>query len=358
MARGLLPIYTKNIELVESQFLKREFNLVLTKISDEMVFPTNGKITVFATTKPSELQPLLNKAYPKSLVIFLLGNETYDIQTFEYLNRYKENILHVFVHNLPMKTPFIVSLKCLIASIYDGGLWFADDNNNIFRHFKNSIDFMTRNRKMELLYSASDFPYGYASLFIEQMEHLKLVSAGSSPISNSNNNVKTYRDQQISFFGARGSWSRRLAIRKMKRLVPKCKIIFYENRYNIKDCSTIAEEILNSDYIMSLIRSRFILCPPGNLSNRSYRYLEALIMGALPVLPPATIQDNHHWGVWSEFIKPRYYSWTKSIKMALKMEENERIFYISKALEKEIQKINQINIKLDELLVFKNEWLM
>jgi len=353
MARGLLPVYTKNIELVESQFLKREFNLVLTEINSEMVFPTNAKFTVFATTKPSELQQFLNKAYPKSLVIFLLGNETYDLQTFEYLNKYKEKILHVFVHNLPKKTSFIVSLRCLRDSIYDGGLLFCDDHNNIFRHFKNGIDCMKRNRKMKLLYSASDFPYGYAGLFIEQIEYLKLVPADCSPINNFKNNVKTYRDQQISFFGGRGSWSRRLAIENMKRLVPNCKIVFYENRYKAKDYSTIANEISNSDYIMSLMRSRFVLCPPGNLTNRSYRYLEALIMGALPVLPPATVQDNHHWGVWSEFIKPKYYSWTKSIKMALKMEDDERIFYVSKALEREIQKINKINEKLDKLLLFE-----
>jgi len=353
MVRGLFPVYTKNIELVESQFLKREFNLVLTEISSEIAFPTNSKFTIFATTKPSELQPFLNKAYPRSLVIFLLGNETYDIQTFEYLNKYKEKILHVFVHNLPKKTSFVVSLRCLLASIYDGGLLFSDDHNNIFRHFKNGIDCMKRNRKMELLYSASDFPYGYAGLFIEQLEHLKLVPVDCSPITNFKNNVKPNRDQQISFFGGSGSWSRRLAIENMKRLVPNCKIIFYENRYKAKDYSTFAKEISNSDYIMSLMRSRFILCPPGNLTNRSYRYLEALIMGALPVLPPATVQDNHHWGVWSEFIKPKYYSWTKSIKMALKMEDDERIFYVSKALEREIQKINKINEKLDKLLLFE-----
>ena len=73
-------------------------------------------------------------------------------------------------------------------------------------------------------------------------------------------------------------------------------------------------------------------------------------MGALPILPPATVQYNHHWGVWTEFIKPKHYSWTKCIKKALIMSEEERVVHVSEALYGEFQKIIDLNKKLDEIL--------
>ena len=352
MLRDKISVYTRNINLVESQFLRREFNLILTEINEKNTdIIKKTKVCMLATTKPSELEEFLINAEPASLVIFLFGNETYDIQTFEYLNKYKEKILHAFVHNIPKRTSFWISLRCLLAALYDGGLSYKKSGENVFRHFKNGIDFMLRNRKINFFYSTSDFPYGYADLFANELEILKLISTDDSLFRNNfSSKLEFNKSTVISFFGASGSWNRRLAINKMKNLYPDCNIIFYENRYKVKNIFSAEKQILKTDYATSLIRSKFILCPPGNLTNRSYRYLESLIMGALPILPPATIQDNHHWGVWTEFIKPKHYSWTKCIKKALIMSEEERVIRVSEALYGEFQKIIALNKKLNEIL--------
>ena len=74
MLRDKISVYTRNINLVESQFLRREFNLILTEINEKNTdIIKKTKVCMLATTKPSELEEFLINAEPASLVIFLFG---------------------------------------------------------------------------------------------------------------------------------------------------------------------------------------------------------------------------------------------------------------------------------------------
>ena len=76
MIRDKVSVYTRNINLVESQFLRREFNLILTEINEENThIIKKTKVCMLATTKPSEQDEFLINAEPVSLVIFLLGTK-------------------------------------------------------------------------------------------------------------------------------------------------------------------------------------------------------------------------------------------------------------------------------------------
>jgi len=345
MQRPLLPIYTRNPGLIEAEFLKREFRLVLTQMNESNLSEIkNLDICIFATTNPPELETIIKAAKPFSVIIFLLGNETYSIPTFEYLNKYKEKINMAFIYNLPKKTSYWISFRCLLATVYDGGLFYKGTGANILRNFKNGIDFMRRNRKLNILYPHFDFPLGYTNMFIQELNTLGMVADDNSLF-----NIEflgkfiDLKIQTMTFVGANGSWARRLAIKKMKKLVSDSKSRFVQNSYQ----SLNTNSKLKTDYIESLITSKFILCPPGNLTNKTFRYLESLLMGALPILPPSTIQDNHLWDTWIEFSGKVFYSWTKCIKQSLKMPENDRKKYITGALEKEFERIKYINEKID-----------
>ena len=346
MLRALVPIYTRNMDLVESQFLYREFNLQLTEINETNLETINQeRIVLFATTNPFELKEIIERRNASSVIIFLLGNETYDVPTFEYLNKYNEKLCHVFIYNYPKKTSYLVTIKCFLGTLYDGGLFFKDGGGNIFRHFKNGFDFMRRNRKIKINYSHSEFPLGYTKVFTRELEKLIYnLDEGSlvngKILTDSINN----RSQSMTFIGAEGSWSRRLAVRKMKTLIPNSKFKSVDNIYNAE------KNLLQTEYTESLKNSRFALCPPGNITNKTFRYLESILMGSLPILPPSTIQDNHHWSTWPEYTKPIYYSWTKNIIRAIEMNEAERLKLLSLALNNEKKIIFEVTKKLNEIL--------
>lgn len=349
MQRPLLPIYTRNPGLIEAEFLKREFGLILTEINtSNLLTIENSEICIFATTNPIELESIIKGSNPESIIIFVLGNETYNVLIFEYLNKYKDKIKLALIYNLPKRTSYWVSFRCFLAAIYDGGLFFKIDGVHLLRNFKNGIDFMRRNRKLKINYHHFDFPLGYTNMFVKELNTLGLAKDSKSLFNNEfldklvDSKVKT-----MSFIGANGSWARRLAIKAMVKLVRDSQLKVVQDSY--KGLSTSFES--STLYINSLIDSKFVLCPPGNLTNKTFRYLESLLMGALPILPPATIQDNHLWDTWIESSNKIKYSWTKCIKQALGMEEIDRKENVTNALSSELRKIRVVNTKIDQALI-------
>jgi hypothetical protein len=333
------------MKLMEAEFLLREFDLSLAKIdvsSEEAL--KNSEIVLLATTDPRELQHIIQGRKERSVVLFFLGNETYDIPKFEYLNKYHKQIRHCFIYNLPKKTPYSVSLKCFFAAIYDGGLFYQEGTGNIIRHAKNGFDFLQRNRKLKINYPASDFPQGYTNTFISELKNLSPDLNGSLLTNNNLLRMSNLqRTHSISFIGAAGSWNRRLALKKMRKIFQNSNFNLVANSWTDEISSKRVKNQSLNHYVSALHESRFTLCPPGNLTNQTFRYLESLLMGSLPILPPATIQDNHLWNSWSEFTKPVYFSWTANLKRAKIMQEEERMNLVAFALG--LEKIRIQNVK-------------
>lgn len=343
MERELLPIYSYNMTLTETEFLAREFNLKLTEINPSIEKKLmQKKIFLLATCDPKEIETVLKNCLDKSAILFFLGNETYDVPQTMWINKYSIKIRHCFIYNLPRRTSYLVALRCLFGAIYDGGLYKWKKDRNIFRNFKNGIDLMRRTRKLELNFSHSDFPQGYSKRFVKELS-MYTKNLKKDSIINVAPLKLSKKLQEITFVGQSGSWCREVAINVLSKL-----------QENFKPTYTIGWGGSNQGnripYISALGESAFSLNPPGNLTNRTHRYLESLIMNTLPVLPPATLQDPHLWGVWSEFEKPRKYSWKKNIKSALRITTENREKIILEALHQEKNKIKQINDDLNLLL--------
>lgn len=350
--RMMRKLYTHNKHLTEAQFLLREFELELTEIdvSNEKALK-NSEVILLATADPRELKHIIQGRKEQSVIIFFLGNETYDIPQFEYFNNYQKEIRHCFIYNLPKKTPYLVSLKCFFAAIYDGGCFHREGTGNIIRHAKNGLDFMRRNRKIRLDYSASNFPLGYTNTFVSELKNSGYNITGSL-LTNKNISEmsKKQRTQIINFIGAAGSWNRRLALKRMKRVFPNSDFDIKANGWTNKMLINKDANAFSNNYVSTLLNSKFTLCPPGNLTNQTFRYLESLIMGSLPILPPATIQDNHLWNSWSEFTKPIYYSWTSNLRKAKNMSEEERLSLVTLALNAEKYRIQNVKNLLHNIL--------
>jgi len=346
MDRKTLPIYAYNMTLTESEFLNREFNLNLTEIDEKIENILEMEpIFAIATCDPKEIEEILIKCRENSALVFFFGNETYDVPQILWLNKYSNKIKFAYIYNFPRKTSFYISFRCLLGAIYDGGLKYWEKDRNIVRNFKNGIDLMRRTRKISLTFKFSDFPQGYSKRFIRELTTEKYFTGEGSlievaPIRN------IYEKKGISFIGQHGSWCRSLAISVLKR---------FDQNFNPSYTQGWGGSNQGDDnsYVKGLANSEFVLNPPGNLTNRTHRYLESLILNSLPVMPPATLQDPHLWGIWSENQRPKKFSWKKQLKYCNKLNENQRLELINKALLEEKIKIQLINKNLNKMLLVK-----
>jgi hypothetical protein len=53
-----------------------------------------------------------------------------------------------------------------------------------------------------------------------------------------------------------------------------------------------------TNYATSILSSRFVVCPPGNVSSQSFRYYEAIALGAIPIVTEVSIQDWNTHNYW------------------------------------------------------------
>jgi len=344
MERKTLPIYAYNMTLTESEFLQREFNLVLTEIDEkiENILKTEP-IFPIATCDPKEIEEILIKCRENSALVFFFGNETYDVPQIMWLNKYANKIKFAYIYNYPRETSFLISLRCLLGSIYDGGFKYWEKDRNIFRNFKNGTDLMRRTRKIELKFEFSDFPQGYSRRFIRELSAEKFFEAKDSLIDRAPI-LKDSKKQGICFTGQSGSWCRSLAISVLMKYDPTFSPSYTQGWGGTNQGN-------NNTYVKGLASSKFVLNPPGNLTNRTHRYLESLIMNSLPIMPPSTLQDPHLWGVWSEYQAVKRFSWKKQLRFSNKLKENQRQEIILTALKAEKNKIDAINGNLDMIFL-------
>jgi hypothetical protein len=289
------------------------------------------------------MQEILINCKPNSALIFFFGNETYDVPQTMWLNLYAEKIRFAYIYNFPRRSPFYIAFRCLIGAIYDGGFKNWQKDRNILRNFKNGIDLMRRTRKIRMLFNYSDFPQGYTNRFVKELITEGYFTGEGSLIDGSP--VGQIQGKKgISFTGQPGSWCRSLAISVLKQ---------YDQNFNPTYTHGWggSNQGIKTTYVKSLANSKFALNPPGNLTNRTFRYLESLILGSLPIMPPSTLQDPHLWGIWSEFQKPKKFSWKNQLKYSSKLDDNQIIGLIDQALLEEKRKIESINKNLDQIFL-------
>jgi hypothetical protein len=228
-----------------------------------------------------------------------------------------------------------------MGAIVDGGLLLWNKERNIFRNFKNGIDLMRRTRKISLNFPHLDFPQGYSRRFVTEIKIAGIDIGEDSILDQAPINI-SLKGKKIGFVGQNGSWCRELAIKVLTR-----KNIGFAPTYT-QGWSGASQGALTT-YIDSLVQSELTLNPPGNLTNRTHRYLESLIFNSLPIMPPSTLQDPHLWGVWSESSDRRYFSWKSQINHTFKLSLHDRELIILNALLKEKEKVQNINDILNDI---------
>jgi len=334
-------IYSFESGLSEREFLEREFNLELTEIEPHNVKEILQFDTYFlATSKVKEVEYLISESKNNSVIIFLFGNETYNVSEFNYLNNYSHKIKFGFFQMLPSKADVSVYLKLVPFSIYDGALAF-NNGSNFFRQLKNGFDLMKRTRKIDIKFPITYFPMGYTNRFVKELK-IKFPNLTSKSLVDQKFTEEDHKNKFISFVGQESNWNRNFSLKILKKFSGNSQIKITEGWSGINQDE-------NTEYIDSLLESKYVWCPPGNISNLSFRYLESLLCGAVPLTTPSTLQDPHLWNSWVQFNSYKLFSWRNLLKFAENLGNVERLSIKNFALDTEINVIYQIRNLINEM---------
>jgi len=272
-----------NPDLVETEYLRREYGLVA-----DLVDPASAYIPAFsiiACTDPSNWLRFLTQSKDKTVVFFLLGNETYDKSKYEFLNNFP-SILHVFIYN-PPRGSSILGVFSILDWLFWNPLGFLD--KHLFFAWRFAIRLRNETSGVRVSYNWTPLPLGYTNLFVSQLNSNFLGNQNSLfdnwPLSD----VAKY-EQKVSsgFIGQVGTWYRKVLLKYFMR---------FPEFTSIESSGWKGTASVN--YIEFLRDTQLILCPPGIYTNETFRYFEALVFGGLPISPVNTLHDLHTSKYWT-----------------------------------------------------------
>ena len=143
--------WTFDTEISESEFLRREFGIKLKKINEnEISRILQRRSILLVSAQIQELKLIFQKARSNQITLIWLGNETYNMKEYDFLEKYSSKIEKAFIYNLPSKFSLLSSLFSCLGGIFDGGLLSTTSSGNYFRTFKNGLDLIMRTKNIKI----------------------------------------------------------------------------------------------------------------------------------------------------------------------------------------------------------------
>lgn len=176
---------------------------------------------------------------------------------------------------------------------------------------------------MEKVYSKVSvaMPLGYNDLFAESYCSVNKVEKNSSLIEFATDLMPMReKKNKIAFVGQTGKLTRRFAIKAMESISPS-ELILRDNYGGAIGIygATLASGIEN---IQALKNSKLALCPPGNYSSHTFRIVESLICGAVPMFNQGSITDPIcSYSYLGDGILGLPKSWKKKLEVAVKFDQ-------------------------------------
>jgi hypothetical protein len=290
-------------KVTEEQFLLREFGIEISYEATDQEYSGNQKIIV--SDNPKKWVTLLNTAPPHSLTFFLIGNETYVPDKYEFLNQF-QSLKCALLYNPPKKAPYINIFKSLLGNILDGGFVPTSLPGSVFRDFRNSQFTRKKLNRINIKYSYIELPQGYCNSFVNQISTLSpelkmLVATKYSLFSKefqSALEIFIKKTQTFSYLGQEIHHRRATCLRiaKTKFLVEVPSKIGFGGLVFDGDTT----------YLKNLLSTKFPLVPPGAFNNYNHRYTESLITGGLPAILAQNSLDpsvNDNWTNYLGFLR-------------------------------------------------------
>jgi hypothetical protein len=326
--------------LTEVNYFKREFGIKIESVESITEFESklssvNYTTLLIASTNPEYWIESLNKLRKNTVIFFLLGNETYEPNDFNSLNKIS-SLKHAFVYNPPNKVLNGAILGGIIGNIIDGGLKHTESHGSVYRDGRISYSLKNKFKKIDMRYPFSFLPQGYSNSFANKITKLAKLDETDSLISQIStakiHDLKSIH-HKFSFIGQQGIRRREVFLRAAEKF-NDVKIYPPEAGFGGNNGGD------DYTYVNHLLNSRYILVPPGNFNNFNHRYTESLICHSLPVILANNSIDpsrNDNWTKKLTYL--RRYSVKSQMKYLEKINDETFEKYYSLASSNDFKKI-------------------
>jgi len=175
-------------------------------------------------------------------------------------------------------------------------------------------------------------PLGYTGSYASKFEEIYELTSESSLIDFSINNCMTLqkgKSNSVFFSGQRGNFDRQLMLAEAREL--KLNLGPIHQKFGGPDEPDSRQTAVNQ-YFYGLQSNCYSLCPPGNYSPETFRYIESLLLWAYPLLPKRVLSNPLYQASMDD-------SW-KSFKSAVR-QSNETSHYEFEVITKMLALTNQ-----------------
>jgi hypothetical protein len=258
------------------------------------------------------------QGFPRSsLWILLYGDETWNPRLNKSL--LKTNSLIGTIRPYPAATRSLKSLR----KLYLASLRFLPRKfsfRKLLRGLTASFVVVFRQVYINILHrkykkQSIDFLPGYTELFIDAIEAITGIGHSENSLLCSESKVTPPKKQiQFSFVGQRGGTWREFALARLRESILTKDFAYIERSSfgGTKGANGASLETAK-EYVQTLLHSRFVISPPGNYSGSTFRWLETVICGAIPLQalsnpsdpdfrPPVTLPNWLNSGSWESII--------------------------------------------------------
>lgn len=337
---NLRTVYTDNTELTETEFLRREFGLVLKTVSlDSFSLDVNSfdDVCAIASTNPILWKPILNRLPVKSVIFFLLGNETYEPKIYESLNDIS-SILFVFIYNPPTRIAKWTLPATIIGDLIDSfPISSFSEMKEILLDANASRGLKNKFRDTTIKYPWFPLPQGYSNSFCLGLKKLGYLTDENSSIISKDFRLllksSAAKRKSFIFVGQETNRRRRLIVEWLGHL-PNSTIVSKRNGFGgaIFDGDT--------SYVTNLLTAWFNVIPPGYFNNSNHRYTESCIVGSIPVILSHNSIDRSTNDNWTNSLNlVRSHSFKLLVKWLQKQDEAGLITLSNSISAKDLGKI-------------------
>jgi hypothetical protein len=297
-------IPAEKYELIENEhfwpYLNRELGIRLYFGGNQKVQQIskvkNGEYAIIFLDSSIDDLSFLDDFPERSVVVFLVSDETYNISlTIRLLNHRAVDCVY---RDYPLgnlrsivrypKTIVVTLLQCFIFKI-KLRTWFKSlFAGQIIIVRQAAMYFFSKIKSKPLKHIPLGYTWGFAVHFaidnsLENSEsfisfsYRKLIQSELFP-----------KNQESYFSGQRGNFDRQafLALAERSKLNIDKVYDSFGGPSAPKD-----RERAEKSYYLGLKQSRFSLCPPGNYSSETFRFLESLLLQSVPLMSRGIISD-------------------------------------------------------------------
>jgi hypothetical protein len=284
----------------EWEYLNREYGIELFYGRNQKKFQLErvaaGEYALVVLDSSVDSLEFLDDFPNRSVIAFFVSDETYSatrtckllmnssiravyrdypIRGFRGLSFYPR----LFLSSLSMLRKFDMKLQSWLIAFSSG---IAIVGKQFVMRFMSAL-FRKEIKHLPLGYTGS-FANNYSQQFSIRSEESIITHS----ISGIERNALIKKDKETFFAGQRGNFDRQVFLKSA--LNSNLNVMRVNETYG-GPVESNERKKAQKDYFAGLLDSRFSICPSGNYSVESFRFLESLLLQALPIVPRAVLSD-------------------------------------------------------------------